>query len=358
MSVSRGFLVSLLLCLLAGRCRPGPASGSRVPGEHILPRAQRIPSVASDASGNFVVVWTRSDQDGTTPASSASGTTATGTLWAESSGSTRTRLVTRPCGRLGCGRQLRRRLGERWPGRERLRHLRPAVRQRREPSGRRVPGQHLHDGQPVSPFGRLGCQRQLRRRLDELRQERRDRGRLRPAVRQHGNPLGGEFQVNTYTTGDQTALRSPRTPPATSSSSGRAWPGRQADSGIFAQRYDSSGTPLGGEFQVNTYTTRSPGSALGGLGRRPATSSSSGRATPGREPIDIFGQRYDSTGTLWAGSSGSTRTLRITSATARRLGRSGNFVVVWGDAIGGWQRHWHLRPAVRQHGRPWARSSG
>ena len=71
----------------------------------------------------------------------------------------------------------------------------------------------------------------------------------------------------------------PWTPPATSSSSGTATHQDGSSYGVYGQRYDSSGAPLGAEFRVNTYTTERPAIPGRGLGRRPATSSSSGRAT-------------------------------------------------------------------------------
>ncbi len=86
-----------------------------------------------------------------------------------------------------------------------------------------------------------------------------------------GTPIGDDFQVNTYTTGKQIL------PMAGTDSSGRvviAWEsgdnsGDGADGelgGIRAQFFDSGGTPLGGEFQVNSYTTgnqRYPSLAMG-----------------------------------------------------------------------------------------------
>src|SRR4029077_16050544 len=69
-----------------------------------------------------------------------------------------------------------------------------------------------------------------------------------------GNPLGGEFPVNTYTTANQYG------PSIASAPSGDfvvVWAGDYQDGssvGIFGQRYDSAGIPLGGEFQVNTFT--------------------------------------------------------------------------------------------------------
>lgn len=70
-----------------------------------------------------------------------------------------------------------------------------------------------------------------------------------------GTELGNEFQVNTTTTGDQTA------PAAAMNADGFvvAWEslGQDGDAkGIFGQRYDTSGASLGGEFQVNTTTAK------------------------------------------------------------------------------------------------------
>ena len=74
-----------------------------------------------------------------------------------------------------------------------------------------------------------------------------------------GARAGTEFQVNTYTVGDQD------TPAAVPSGGGFivAWESEEgsggdaqdgSDGGIFAQRFDSSGAPIGTEFQVNSYT--------------------------------------------------------------------------------------------------------
>jgi len=70
-----------------------------------------------------------------------------------------------------------------------------------------------------------------------------------------GAPLGGEFRVNTYTTSYQ------QLPAVTMDDTGNfvvAWASYLQDGssyGIFGQRYDSTGTALGPEFRVNTYTT-------------------------------------------------------------------------------------------------------
>src|SRR3972149_653080 len=70
-----------------------------------------------------------------------------------------------------------------------------------------------------------------------------------------GQPVGSEFQVNTYTTGRQ------EIPSVASDATGNfvvVWnssPQDGSNSGVFGQRYDDSGNALGSEFQVNSYTT-------------------------------------------------------------------------------------------------------
>ncbi len=74
-----------------------------------------------------------------------------------------------------------------------------------------------------------------------------------------GAPLGTEFQINTYFTGTQVAAS------VASDAVGNfvvAWQSAnqdQSQSGIFAQRFANDGDPLGGEFQVNTYTPNAQG---------------------------------------------------------------------------------------------------
>jgi hypothetical protein len=115
-----------------------------------------------------------------------------------------------------------------------------------------------------------------------------------------GTPLGPEFRVNTYTTGTQyqaaVAADSVGNFVVVWSSVGQEGAGAE----VFAQRYASSGVPLGPEFRVNTYTTGyqyrpSVGSDLAGNflvvwqdGAAPGGAGGAGRG--------IFGRSYDSTG--------------------------------------------------------------
>jgi len=71
-----------------------------------------------------------------------------------------------------------------------------------------------------------------------------------------GSPLGGEFRVNTYTTSLQ------RHPAVAIASNGNfivAWDGfgSGGGTGAFVQRYASSGAPSGGEFRVSSHTANS-----------------------------------------------------------------------------------------------------
>jgi hypothetical protein len=69
-----------------------------------------------------------------------------------------------------------------------------------------------------------------------------------------GEPLGLEFQVNSYTTDEQDS------PAIIIDKAGNfiiSWSSKRQDgskNGVFAQRFDKTGKPLGTEFQVNTYT--------------------------------------------------------------------------------------------------------
>ena len=72
-----------------------------------------------------------------------------------------------------------------------------------------------------------------------------------------GDPVGVEFQVNTYTTDRQS---DPSVAPDGAGGFVVVWEspasdGDTDDDGIRARRFDAAGTPVGGEFQVNTYTT-------------------------------------------------------------------------------------------------------
>ena len=144
-----------------------------------------------------------------------------------------------------------------------------------------VPRQHVHDRQPAASCPRRRGRRrlrQLRGGLAEHGQDGSGEGVFGQRYDSSGAPLGPEFRVNTFTTGYQGL------PAVAADLSGNfvvVWESGQdgAGDGIFGQRYASTGAPLGPEFRVNTFTTGNQ--ARSGRGRTPpATSSSSGPATP------------------------------------------------------------------------------
>ena len=147
-----------------------------------------------------------------------------------------------------------------------------------------------------------------------------------------GAPLGAEFRVNTYTTGDQ------RFPSVASDSSGNffvVWQSSQdaASLGVFGQRYASTGARLGVEFRVNTYTTdvqRSPSVASDSGGNfvvvwQTFSQDGSGSA--------VFGQRYSSTGApLGTEFRANTYTTGGQTVPSVASGTSGSFFVVWSSS--------------------------
>jgi len=156
-------------------------------------------------------------------------------------------------------------------------------------------------------------------------------------VRGQGSPLGPEFRVNTYTAGHQYG------PSAAVDSAGRfvvVWNSAGQDgslSGMFGQRYDSSGAPLGPEFRINTYTTGQQGGgsavAADAAGNFVVVWYSDGQDG---SSFGVFAQRYDSSGApLGPEFRVNTTTAGLQATGAVASDPSGNFVVVWSnDALG------------------------
>ncbi len=149
-----------------------------------------------------------------------------------------------------------------------------------------------------------------------------------------GNPTGPEFLVNTYTTGDQYTFGPQTVAMAPSGEFVVVWvsTGGQDGNGygVFGQRFDASGNKLGTEFQVNTYTT--------GNQTYPAVAMNAGREfvvawqSFGQDGSDygIIARRYDGTGTPVTGEIAvNTYTTGRQSDPAVAMDRSGNFVVEW-----------------------------
>jgi hypothetical protein len=101
-----------------------------------------------------------------------------------------------------------------------------------------------------------------------------------------------------------------------------------SDWGVFGQRYDSSGAPLGPEFRVDTHTThfqQSPDVASDPSGNFVVVWNSYHDGSGTR----VFGQRYHSTGAR-LGREFRVNTSPVSIADpAVASDSSGNFVVVW-----------------------------
>jgi hypothetical protein len=161
--------------------------------------------------------------------------------------------------------------------------------------------------------------------LWQSRQDGSDYGIFGQRYASSGAPLGPEFRVNTYTTNLQTH------PSVAADSAGNfvvVWQGGSPFAyNVFGQRYASSGTPLGPEFRVNT-------SAFGSQDKPSIGSDSSGNFVVVWEENGgqrITGQRYASSGAplgpefnvALACLPCSARTPAVASDSA------GTFVVVW-----------------------------
>jgi large repetitive protein len=115
-----------------------------------------------------------------------------------------------------------------------------------------------------------------------------------------GTPLGPEFRVNSYTTGDQF---SPEVASDTAGNFVVVWGDSGQDgsgSGVFGQRYAASGTPLGQEFRVNTFATndqKEPSVAVDSVGNFVVTWTSHRQDDPFAFAWGVFGQRYAASGT-------------------------------------------------------------
>jgi hypothetical protein len=114
--------------------------------------------------------------------------------------------------------------------------------------------------------------------------------------------IAEEFQVNAYTTSPQ---REPAVAPDGSGGFFVAWQsggstGTDHDfTSIQARRFEASGAPLTGEFQVNTWTTASqvsPGVARDGAGGFVVVWSSGGGSGTDTDQDSIQGQRFDGGG--------------------------------------------------------------
>jgi hypothetical protein len=144
-----------------------------------------------------------------------------------------------------------------------------------------------------------------------------------------GNPLGPDFPVNSFTTGNQ------RKPSVAMDATGNfvvVWMSVGQDgsgSGIFGQRFDAAGALRGSEFRVNSYTTNNqqyPSVALEVSGRFVVAWSSYGQISSD----DVLAQRFDAAGSpLGTEFLVNTFTTEAQGRPAVNTGPSGDFTVAW-----------------------------
>ena len=148
-----------------------------------------------------------------------------------------------------------------------------------------------------------------------------------------GAPRGGEFRVNTYTTADQ------QRPRASPSDAERQLRGRLAERrpgrdgyGVFAQRFDAAGVPRGAEFRVNTLHHRPTSTAGRGLGRRRQLRRGLAEHGPGRHRPRASSRSASSAAGRAAGAEFRVNTYTTGAQREPDVARatpSGSFVVVW-----------------------------
>ena len=150
-----------------------------------------------------------------------------------------------------------------------------------------------------------------------------------------GTPLGGEFQVNTYTSGDQLGLDVGMKATGEFVVAWSSYGQDGSDYGVFAQRFDAFGAKQGGEFQVNSYTTDSqagPRVAIADSGEFVIVWHSDQQ--DGSE-VGLFAQQYDMEGNPVE------EEFQVNSHTEDRqvggwlsMAPNGDFVVAWTDWSG------------------------
>lgn len=151
-----------------------------------------------------------------------------------------------------------------------------------------------------------------------------------------GTPLGGQFQVNSYTTDEQ------RFPEVAMDADGDfvvVWQSSgsggtdSSNNSIQGQRFDSGGAPAGSQFQINSYTTaeqQRPVVATDADGDLIVVWQSDGSTGTDSSSFSILGQRYASDGTLIGGEfQVNSYTTSVQRYPAIDTDSSGDFVVVW-----------------------------
>jgi hypothetical protein len=149
-------------------------------------------------------------------------------------------------------------------------------------------------------------------------------------------PRGTEFQVNTYTTDAQ---RRPAIATWEDGRFIVVWESTDqdgADGGIFGQRYDANGVEVASEFSVNTYTSNSqyiPRVDVVADDAFVVVWGSTGQDAPGATfDAGVFGRRFNDDGTPIGTEFQANTYTTDTQSNATVVGRAdGGFTVVWED---------------------------
>jgi hypothetical protein len=152
-----------------------------------------------------------------------------------------------------------------------------------------------------------------------------------------GGALGAEFQVNAHTSNAQTRPAVAAAPDGGFVVSWQSYLQDGSRYGIFARRFDSSGVPVGLEFQVNSFTTdyqERPDVATDASGAFVVVWNSWG---PDGSGVGVSGQRFDAAGNPLGGEFVA-NTVVTDSQLYASVGRepSGDFVVTWSSRQDGY----------------------
>ncbi len=172
---------------------------------------------------------------------------------------------------------------------------------------------------------------------------------------QEPQPIGAEFQVNSFTLDSQESAAVATAPDG---GSVVVWESVYQDGfwlGIFGQRYDSSGSKLGEEFQVNSFTIdsqRSPAVATDANDDFVVVWESAGSSGTDSSGGSVQGQRYAADGSPVGGEiQVNTYTTSNQGQPAIDSGGSGQFLVVWesygqdGSYFGAFGQRFHTAEA-------------
>jgi hypothetical protein len=147
-------------------------------------------------------------------------------------------------------------------------------------------------------------------------------------------PFGDEFRVNTYSTGAQAD------PAVAMNGTGQfvvVWSGSSPSEdglGIFGQRFDAGGAPVGPEFRVNTYTTGSqdsPAVAIDDVGDFIVVWRSVGQDG---DLGGIYGRLYDAVGAPGSEFRVNFYTSNAQDAPSVSKDSTGSFIVTWTGTSG------------------------